>query len=64
MTTRDRDRGQAAGDDGDGAAGLDDLDDLDGLGDFGAWLRSELTPVATTSARAAAIRERAHAELR
>ena len=38
--------------------------DDDDFGDFGAWLRSELTPVTTTPERAAAVRERAQAELR
>ena len=50
MTTRDpRDAG-----------GDDEAD----LAAFGAWLRSELTPVETYPDRAEATRRRAHAELR
>jgi hypothetical protein len=38
--------------------------DDDELAEFGGWLRSELTPVATTRRRAADVRALAHAELR
>ncbi len=37
--------------------------DDDDLADFGARLRAQLAPVATTPDRAASMRERAHAEL-
>ncbi len=39
------------------------MDDAE-LAEFGGWLRSELTPVEATPARAASVRRQAHAELR
>ena len=43
---------------------VDDDDDDDDLADFAASLRAQLAPVTTSPDRAAAIRTRAHAELR
>lgn len=57
MTTREpRDPTEPGGPAADG-------DDV-AAADFATWLRSELTPVTTTPLRAAAVRQRAHAELR